>query len=168
MGGGPYDGGKDMASQAAPGVFARRKASIWTTIHPLFAIGQLLIFFVSVGFLIAYLRGAVHHYETVHLTVLMKIALMFGALVTGALWEHDVYGFWWFAPEFLFEDVMTLLVFVTQISYLLMYYLHPGNMTAILTMLCIAYTMYFANVAQYIHRTQLHKQQQADESKKAA
>jgi 3-vinyl bacteriochlorophyllide hydratase len=148
-----------MASQAAPGVFARRKASIWTTIHPLFAIGQLLVFFVSIGFLIAYLKGAIHNYQIVNLTVLTKIGLMGGALVTGALWEHDVYGHWWFAPEFLVEDVMTVLVFVTQIAYLLMYYLHPGNMTAILTMLGIAYTMYFANVAQYIHRTQLHKQQ---------
>ncbi len=134
----------------------RRAASIWTTIHPLFAIGQLLAFFVSVGLLIAYFRGAVP-FSVVHMSVLVKIGLMVGAVVTGSLWEHDVFGWWWFAPEFLAEDVMTLIVFIFQVSYILMTWLHPNEMRPILTILCLAYTVYVANVAQYIHKTQQMK-----------
>lgn len=134
----------------------RRKASIWTMIHPLFAIGQLLAFVVSVGLLIAYFRGAVA-FEIVHVSVLVKIGLMIGAVLTGSLWEHDMYGYWWFAPEFLIEDVMTLIVFIFQLSYLAVRQFHPDFQAAVLLMLCIAYTVYLINVAQYIHRTQLQK-----------
>ncbi|MBD5656629.1 MAG: hypothetical protein IAI50_15835 [Candidatus Eremiobacteraeota bacterium] len=136
---------------------ARRSASKWTLIHPLFAIGQLFAFFVSAGLLVAYFRGAVP-FHVVHVSVLVKIGLMVGAVITGALWERDVYGFYWFAPEFLFEDVMTLIVFVFQVAYLAMVTLHSDNMPVVIGMLCAAYAVYVANVAQYIHRTQRDKQ----------
>jgi len=138
----------------------RRKASLWTMIHPVFAIGQLLAFFVSVGLLIGYFRGAVP-FHVVHVSVLIKIGLMVGAVVTGSLWEHDMYGFWWFAPQFLIEDVMTLIVFIFQLSYLAVVQFHPDFEAAILMMLGLAYTVYSINVAQYIHRTQLQKQETA-------
>lgn len=139
---------------------SRRAASIWTKIHPLFAIGQLVAFLVSVALLIAYFRHAVP-FSVVHVSVLIKIGLMVGAVITGALWEHDVFGWWWFAPEFLAEDVMTLIVFIFQMSYLLMTWLHPNEMRPILTILCLAYVVYVANVAQYIHKTQQLKKQPA-------
>ena len=134
----------------------RRSGSLWTLVHPLFAIGQMFAFFVSVGFVIAYFRGTVD-YHAVHVSVLVKIGLMVGAVVTGALWEKDVFGYYWFAPDFLFEDVMTLVVFVFQIAYLGMVRFHPHDMPVILLMLFLAYTVYVANVAQYIHRTQNDK-----------
>ncbi len=140
-------------------VRSRRAASIWTTIHPLFAIGQLLAFFVSLGLLIAYFRHAVP-FHTVHVSVLIKIGLMVGAVISGSFWERDVFGWWWFAPEFLAEDVMTLMVFVLQLTYLAMTWLHPGRMGPIVAVLCFAYAVYVANVAQYIHKTQRMKKDQ--------
>ncbi len=140
---------------------AKRAASIWTTIHPIFAIGQLLAFFVSVGLLIAYFRHAVP-FHAVHVSVLVKIGLMVGAVLTGSFWERDVFGWWWFAPEFLAEDVMTLMVFVLQLSYLAMTWLHPGAMGPIVSVLCFAYAVYVANVAQYIHKTQRMKAERAE------
>lgn len=134
----------------------RRKASIWTIIHPLFAIGQMLAFFVSVGYLVAYFRGAVS-YDAVHVSVLVKIGLMIGAVLTGSFWEHDMFGYWWFAPEFLLEDVMTLIVFIFQLAYLTVVAFHRDLMPAVLLMLGLAYTVYAVNVAQYIHRTQRQK-----------
>ena len=138
---------------------ARRKASVWTTIHPLFAIGQLLAFVVSVGLLLAYFAHGVP-FHVVHVSVLVKIALMFGAVITGSLWERDVFGYFWFAPEFLFEDVMTLIVFITQMTYLAMIYTHPDKMAIVVGVLIFAHAVYLANVAQYIHRTQQLKKQQ--------
>ena len=145
-----------MPETSALAIRDRRKASIWTIVHPLFAIGQLFAFFVSVGFLIAFLRGAVS-YEAVHVSVLVKIGLMVGAVLTGSFWEHDMFGFWWFAPEFLLEDVMTLIVFIFQLAYLGVVTFHRDLMPVVLLMLGIAYTVYVINVAQYIHRTQRQK-----------
>jgi hypothetical protein len=141
----------------------RRSASIWTIVHPLFAIGQLFAFLVSVCFLIAYARGLVG-FHAVHMSVLVKIGLMVGAVLSGAFWERDVFGYYWFAPEFLFEDVMTLIVFVFQMSYLAMVQFFPSHQPAILLMLGAAYTVYVANVAQYIHRTQNDKKKAQEAS----
>ena len=51
----------------------RRDASIWTRIHPIFAIGQLGVFVVSVALLAL---NAVHlvPFTAVYLSVLLKIA----------------------------------------------------------------------------------------------
>ncbi len=127
---------------------------MWTLIHPIFALGQLLAFFVSVVLLVMYFRGAVS-FDVVHTSVLVKVALMLGAIVTGALWEKDVFGHYWFAPEFMGEDTMTVNVFILHISYLAMAFAHPDNITIITGVLIMAYTVYVANVAQYILRTAL-------------
>jgi 3-vinyl bacteriochlorophyllide hydratase len=142
-------------------VRARRTASIWTFIHPVFALGQLIAFLVSVALLIGYFAHAVP-FHVVHISVLVKIGLMVGAVVTGSLWERDVYGFYWFAPEFLFEDVMTLIVFIFQMTYLAMVFVHPGSQGVIVGVLCFAYAVYLGNVAQYIHRTQRMKKETAE------
>jgi 3-vinyl bacteriochlorophyllide hydratase len=131
---------------------ARRSASVWTKIHPVFALGQLLAFFVSLGLLIGYFRGAVS-FDVVHQSVLVKVALMVGAIITGALWEKDVFGAYWFAPEFMAEDTMTVNVFILHASYLLMAVAHPENVSLLIGMLIVAYGVYVANVAQYVVRT---------------
>lgn len=141
-------------------VRARRRASVWTTIHPIFAIGQLLAFVVSVVLLALYFRGAVT-FEVVHESVLFKIALMLGAVVTGALWEKDVYGYYWFAPAFLFEDTVTVIVLLLHGGYLAMAYTHTDNLVSVIGMLLFAYTVYAANVAQYVWRTHQHNRQTA-------
>jgi 3-vinyl bacteriochlorophyllide hydratase len=131
---------------------ARRAASLWTRIHPVFALAQLAAFFVSVGLLVAYFRGAVS-FDAVHQSVIVKVTLMLGAIVTGALWEKDVFGKYWFAPEFMGEDTMTVNVFILHIAYLVMAYTHPDNITAQIGTLIVAYGVYIANVAQYVLRT---------------
>ena len=127
----------------------RREASIWTSIHPVFAIGQLGVFLASLVLLALYLLHVVP-FSAVHLSVLIKIAFMIGAVITGSLWEHDVYGKWWFAHEFFIEDVMTLNVFLLHIGYLVAIYGWPDNSRAFLALLGIAYLVYGLNVCQYI------------------
>jgi hypothetical protein len=67
---------------------------------------------------------------------------------------------------------MTLIVFIMQMTYLAMVYVHPTYMNVIIGVLVAAYTVYIANVAQYIHRTQRAKQEiaavEATTLKKAA
>jgi 3-vinyl bacteriochlorophyllide hydratase len=154
--GAAYDGRGKGSSLVGYGsseeMVARRSASVWTKIHPVFALGQLLAFFVSVGLLVGYFRGSVP-FDTVHESVLVKVGLMAGAILTGALWEKDVFGHYWFAPEFLAEDTMTVNVFILHISYLAMVVAHPDNVTAQIGTLIVAYGVYIANVAQYIVRT---------------
>ncbi len=133
-------------------VRVRRETSLWTRIHPIFALGQLGAFFVSAIFLVGYFAGWIS-YETLFESVLVKIAFMLGAIITGALWEHDVYGPYWFAPEFFYEDAMTVNVFLLHLGFLALAYSYPADPTMAISMLCLAYLVYVANVAQYILRT---------------
>jgi 3-vinyl bacteriochlorophyllide hydratase len=132
-----------------PTVQERRDASLWTRIHPVFAISQLGVFVVSVALLALFALHVVP-FTVVYLTVLLKIALMIGAIVTGALWEHDVFGEWWFAEEFFVEDVMTINVFLLHVGAVVFYFAQPGNLGAVAGLLVFAYVIYAINVAQYI------------------
>ena len=127
----------------------RRDASIWTRIHPIFAIGQLGVFIVSVVLLGLYAFHAVP-FTAVYLSILLKIVLMIGAIVTGSLWEHDVYGEWWFAEEFFVEDVMTLNVFLLHVGVVVWYFAQPQNLGPVAGLLVFAYVIYVINVAQYL------------------
>ncbi len=129
----------------------RRKASIWTRVHPIFAIGQLGIFVVSLVLLGLYFFHVVS-FATVYLSVLVKIFAMIGAIVSGSLWERDVFGPWWFAHEFFLEDVMTLNVFVLHVGFLITVYAWPSNEQAMIVMLLLAYGAYGFNAVQYIVR----------------
>lgn len=135
--------------QSLDSVLKRRAASRWTRIHPIFAIGQLGVFIVSLAMIALYALHLVP-FAMVQLSVLTKIVFMIGAVITGSLWEHDVYGRWWFAHEFFVEDVMTANVFALHVAYLIAYYGFPTNTPAILSLLGIAYAVYGLNVAQYI------------------
>jgi 3-vinyl bacteriochlorophyllide hydratase len=144
-----------MLTEGKPGLLSlksvqeRRDASLWTRIHPIFAIGQLGVFIVSVALLILY---AFHlaPFAAVYLSVLLKIVLMVGAIVTGSLWEHDVFGEWWFAEEFFVEDVMTLNVFWLHVAVVITYFAHPASLSTVAGLLVFAYVIYAINVAQYI------------------
>jgi len=49
------------------------------------------VFLFSLVLLVLYFLHVVPFAE-VHLSVLIKIVFMIGAVVTGSLWEHDVYA----------------------------------------------------------------------------
>ncbi len=127
----------------------RRESSVWTRVHPIFAIGQLGVFLVSVVLLVLYLLHVIS-FTYVFDSVLIKVGFMIGAIITGSLWEHDVYGAWWFAHEFFVEDVMTANVFFLHVIVLVIALGWPANMRAILGILLFGYVIYALNVAQYI------------------
>ena len=132
-------------------VTERRQASIWTRAHGLFAMAQLGIFGVSLVLLFLYFRGLVP-FSWVHLSVLAKIVMMLGAAITGAYWEYDVFGKWWFAPEYFYEDAMTVNVVALHAAYLIVAYAWPQNVQLSVAMLCVAYAAYAFNVVQYLLR----------------
>jgi 3-vinyl bacteriochlorophyllide hydratase len=127
----------------------RRAATIWTRIHPPFAFAQLAVCIVSVGLICLFFAGQVS-FKIVHVSALLKIGLMAGAMLTGSLWERAVYGYWWFAPEFFLEDLLTYVVALFQIGYLLVYYHSPDNLAANVAVLIVSYFAYVVNVTQYV------------------
>ena len=98
----------------------RRNRSRWTLVQGVLAPLQFLVFLVSAVLLGRYLLTG----EGLHLaaaSVVLKTLFLYAIMYTGALWEHDVYGQYLFAPAFFWEDVVSMVVIALHTLYLLLY-----------------------------------------------
>jgi 3-vinyl bacteriochlorophyllide hydratase len=65
------------------------------------------------------------------------------------LWEKDVFGKYFMAREFFWEDLGNLIAIITHNAYFVAQWLGYSNRTVMLVMV-FAYTTYLINAAQFI------------------
>ena len=95
----------------------RRDSSPWTMVQAILAPLQFLVFLVSLGLVLRTLltgEGA----AIANASVILKTALLYTIMVTGSLWEKDVFGKYLFAPAFFWEDVVSFGVIALHTAYL--------------------------------------------------
>ncbi len=95
----------------------RRDASPWTLVQGLLAPVQFLIFAVSLVLVLRFLmtgEGAV----AATWSVVAKTCALYAIMITGSIWEKQVFGVWLFAPAFYWEDVFSFLVLALHTAYL--------------------------------------------------
>jgi len=83
-------------------------------------------------------------------SVVLKTGLLFTIMVTGALWERDVYGQYLFADAFFWEDVVSMGVIALHTAYLIALL---GNLLATearLLLALVAYAAYGVNAIQFL------------------
>ncbi len=127
----------------------RRDASVWTLVQGVLAPIQFLVFLVSLALVLRFLvTGAGHDAATI--SVVAKTLTLYTIMVTGCIWEKDVFGVWLFAPAFYWEDVFSMLVLALHTAYLVA--LVTGALTPRQQMLLAlaAYTSYVINAAQFL------------------
>jgi 3-vinyl bacteriochlorophyllide hydratase len=136
----------------------RRDASRWTLVQGVLAPLQFLVFLVSLGLVLRYLAVG-YGYEAATLSVVVKTLVLYTIMITGSLWEHDVYGRYLFAPAFFWEDVVSMLVLALHTAYLaavLTGWLGPhGEMGLALA----AYAAYVVNAAQFVLKLRAARRQ---------
>lgn len=127
----------------------RRDASGWTLVQGILAPLQFLVFLVSLALVLRFLAtGEGHLAATV--SVVVKTLVLYTIMVTGCLWEKDVYGVYLFAPAFYWEDVFSMAVLALHTAYLVV--LATGWIDARGQMLLAlaAYATYVVNATQFI------------------
>lgn len=132
----------------------RRDKSVWTLVQGVLAPVQFLAFGISVFFVIRYLaagEGAL----AATVSVLVKTALLYTIMVTGAIWEKVVFGRYLFAPSFFWEDVFSMLVLALHTAYLAMVMLNIGTPREQLILALAAYATYVVNAAQFIWKLRM-------------
>lgn len=141
------------ASQPAPLYTAeqrrRRDQTAWTIVQGILAPLQFLAFAVSLLLVLRYLATG-HGYEAATLSILIKTALLYTIMVTGAIWEKVVFGQYLFAPAFFWEDAMSFVVILLHSLYILALWqdsVAPGGLMAIAL---AAYAAYVVNAAQFL------------------
>ncbi len=131
-----------------PEQLARREASRWTRVQIILAPIQFIAFIISFALVIRYLMTG-EGYWIATISVWIKIALIWALTITGMLWEHDVYGKYFLAPEFFWEDMGNLIALITHNLYFVAQGLGWSSRDVMLVMV-VAYTTYLINATQFI------------------
>jgi 3-vinyl bacteriochlorophyllide hydratase len=132
-----------------PSQRARRDSTKWTTVQAILAPLQFIVFLISLGLVLRYLWTG-EGYVVATVSILIKTALLYTIMVTGAIWEKVVFGQYLFAPAFFWEDVVSFAVIALHTVYL--YGLISESLSPLQLMLVTlaAYVTYAANATQFL------------------
>ncbi|MFO7804863.1 MAG: 2-vinyl bacteriochlorophyllide hydratase [Paracoccaceae bacterium] len=128
---------------------ARRDATRWTLVQGVLAPFQFLVFLVSLALVLRYMATG-EGYLAATVSVVLKTAVLYLIMVTGAVWEKVVFGRYLFAPAFFWEDAVSMIVIALHTLYLVA--LIGGWMApqALMLVALAAYLTYVINAAQFI------------------
>lgn len=129
---------------------AQRNASVWTRVQMALAPLQFLVFLISLTLVIRYLLTG-DGYTIANLSVLCKITLLWLITVTGMIWEKEIFGHWFLAPQFFWEDVGNAVAMLMHNLYFLAVWLGWSHQ-AVMTLMLIAYIAYLFNCTQFVLR----------------
>lgn len=138
----------------------RRDSSPWTLVQGILAPLQFLVFLVSLGLVIRTLltgQGG----DLANASVIVKTMLLYTIMVTGSLWEKDVFGKYLFAPAFFWEDVVSFGVIALHTAYLVCLFNGWMSETGLLWLALVAYAAYVTNAAQFLLKLRAARLQQA-------
>jgi 3-vinyl bacteriochlorophyllide hydratase len=127
----------------------RRDASQWTLVQGILAPLQLLVMLVSLALVIRYLALGVG-YGAATVSVVIKTLALYAIMVTGSLWEKEVFGRYLFAPAFYWEDVVSMLVLALHTLYLVGLAFGWMTETQLMWLALAAYASYAVNAGQFL------------------
>lgn len=141
----------------------RRDASRWTLVQGILAPLQFLVFLVSAVLVWRYLAtdaGAV----AATVSVITKTMLLYTIMISGSLWERDVFGQYLFAPAFFWEDVVSMLVLALHTAYLAAVVFGFLDIRQQMYLALVAYLTYVINAAQFLVKLRMARREARRES----
>ncbi len=127
----------------------RRNQSPWTLVQGILAPIQFLVFLISAALLTRYVLTG-EGFQVAAASVVIKTLFLYAIMYTGALWEHDVYGQYLFAPAFYWEDMVSMVVIALHTLYLAMYLTGLGSSSLLVVVAVAAYATYVVNAGQFL------------------
>lgn len=142
----------------------RRDASPWTIVQGILAPVQFLVFLISLILVVRYLLTG-DGLLAATVSVVVKTMVLYAIMITGSIWEKEVFGRWLLAPAFYWEDVFSFAVLALHTGYLAALafgWLGPaGQMLVAL----VAYAAYVVNATQFLLKLRAARLQQGDPEK---
>ena len=143
----------------------RRDESHWTIVQGVLAPLQFLVFIISTALVWRYLatgEGA----ALATASIIVKTIILYTIMITGSLWERDVFGRYLFVPAFFWEDVVSMLVMALHTAYLASVAFGLLPLREQMYLALAAYLAYVINAAQFLWKFRLARRDgpEADES----
>jgi 3-vinyl bacteriochlorophyllide hydratase len=123
---------------------------------------QFLVFLVSAVLVIRYLTSG-QGLAIATGSVIVKTLLLYAIMITGCVWEKDVYGVYLFAPAFYWEDVFSMLVLALHTAYLFAVAIDAIAPRGQMWLALAAYAAYAINATQFILKLRRARLQSAAE-----
>ena len=122
---------------------------------------QFLVFLVSVFLVLRYLWTS-EGQTVATLSVLLKTLLLYLIMVTGCLWERDVFGRYLFAKPFFWEDVVSMLVLALHTAYLVALATGMLDVRRQMLLALLGYGAYVINATQFLLKLRAARRQGSD------
>lgn len=127
----------------------RRDASPWTLVQGVLAPLQLLVFVVSLFLVLRYL-GTGEGLLAATVSIVTKTLVLYTIMITGSIWEKDVFGCYLFARPFFWEDVVSMLVLGLHTAYLAALLTGWLDARQQMFLALAAYASYIVNASQFL------------------
>lgn len=127
----------------------RRDASRWTFVQGVLAPIQFAAFAVSLFLVLRYLATG-DGQTAASASVVVKTLLLYTIMITGSIWEKDVFGKYLFADAFFWEDVVSMLVLALHTAYLCALFSGSLSVQQQMYLALAAYATYAVNATQFL------------------
>jgi 3-vinyl bacteriochlorophyllide hydratase len=144
----------------------RRDASVWTLVQGVLAPIQFVVFLVSLFLVLKYLlTGA--GLEAATTSVVIKTLVLYTIMITGCIWEHDVFGKYLFAPAFFWEDFVSMFVLALHTAYIAALLFGAAHARYQMYIALLAYAAYLINATQFVLKLRAARLDEARQSERA-
>lgn len=127
----------------------RRDASPWTLVQGILAPVQFFVFLVSLG-LVCWFLATGHGWLAATISVVLKTMALYAIMITGSIWEKEVFGRYLFADAFYWEDMVSMLVLALHTLYLAALLTGALDARGQMFLALAAYASYVVNAAQFL------------------
>jgi 3-vinyl bacteriochlorophyllide hydratase len=110
---------------------------------------QFFAFLVSAVLVIRFLLSG-SGLEIANISVVTKTLLLYTIMITGCIWEKEVFGVYLFAPAFYWEDVFSMLVLALHTAYLIALAANALSAVGLMWLALAAYSAYAINATQFL------------------
>ncbi len=129
----------------------RRDQSIWTRVQGVLAALQFLVFLVSLVLVLRFLLYGTG-FELATASIVIKTGILYTIMITGAIWEKDVFGRYLFAPAFFWEDAVSMIVIALHSAYLIAWFYALLDAKGQMLLALMAYGTYAINAGQFLYK----------------
>ena len=127
----------------------RRDSSRWTLVQGILAPVQFVICLVSTVLVLRYI-GSGTGYGLATASVIVKTGALYTIMITGAIWEKEVFGQYLLAPAFFWEDIVSFGVIALHTAYLVGLLSGVIGPQALMYLALVAYLAYAVNAVQFL------------------
>jgi 3-vinyl bacteriochlorophyllide hydratase len=128
---------------------ARRDKSPWTLVQGVLAPIQFFVFLISAVLVLNFLVTG-SNFAAATASVVIKTLVLYTIMITGCIWEREVFGRYLFASAFFWEDFVSMFVLALHTAYLVALLFGSLHARYQMYIALLAYASYLVNAIQFL------------------